>query len=385
MRRFKRTLLLGALAFLAEGGVHEALAGEAARLSDVPVAPPTAEQAEILRLRRQQQSVLPSRANSSRPSLEPVNTMPFQTSPRSSPGITLTPRDLERLDQNKNWLFQDPSETGLTEENLQRALGVRSLEGEEGSLGAGNEARTAMERYVENQRSAAGESEDTGNIQDEGDRMAWMQDSASMTSPFGAYPATPEALRNDPLYLELTGLDNRLDPELERTLRAVRESGQDVRDALHQAGRGQVFGLETRSLRDSLQPGAARESDRGLGSLGGLLDSEAVSSPIGPRVGSVLDPVNAYPDLTRQELNPVVVRPTGLGDSLTPKPVFSDLQNARNSLARTPGRGLSDLMGPAPGRGSLMPSMSSPQDSLQPMYSPTKDVRRQLTLPGRAF
>ena len=302
--------------------------------------------------------------------------------PRSPVGAALSPRELELLDRNKNWLFQDPSETGLTDENLHRALGVRPLDGEEGSQSSSSAGGTAMERYVERQQAATEKTEGLESVEDGGNGMAWMQNSATATSPLGAYPTTSEALRNDPLYRELTGVGNRLDPELDRSLRAIRETDLEFRDALQQAARGQVFGLDSRSLRESLRPGLARESDNGIGRL---FDSETLGNPIGPRVGSVLDPVNAYPDLTRQELNPVLARPAGFGESLTPKPVFSDPRNARNSLARTPGRGLSDLLGPPSGRGGLVPSFNSPQGSLQPVYSPARDMRRQLTVPGRAF
>lgn len=385
MRTHKKAFLLSAATLLAVLGLPACRAGETARFSDVPVArkPLTQDQADILRMRRLQQFPVSQGAATSRPSLQGV-TGPRFFAPRSTEGRVLTPRELELLDQNKNWIFQDPSQTGLTEENLHEALGVRSLENEAGGDTGSEEPKTAMERFIENRQERDQTAGGQESPEDAAAPTSWMHDAASTPPTFELHPAA-EALRDDPLYTELIGLGDQMDPELEQALRAAREANRELRDTLQQAARGQVFGgLESRSLGESLRPGGP--SSRSQRGLDGLLDSgNSLPSPVGPRVGSVLDPVNAYPDLTRQELAPVVAPPGGAGESFSPKPVFSDPQNARSSMARGLGGGISDLLRPSAGGRSLMPALSNPQNSLQPVYSPSKSMRLKLDLPGRTF
>ncbi|MCP5521161.1 MAG: hypothetical protein H7A46_06390 [Verrucomicrobiales bacterium] len=380
MQTYKKAFLLGSVAFLAIGRVSECRAGEAARLSDVPVARPsiTRDQAEILRKRRNQDSPLQQGASPNRPSLTPLTAPP--------PGETriLTPREIQLLDQNKNWIFQDPSKTGLTEENLQRALGVRSKTAETEAGESGEEPKTAIERYLAEEQTRQETPDTEENPDATATRAPWLRNTPGTASGYEPYP-TAQALRDDPLYLELTGLGDRMDPALEDSVRAARESARELRETMEQVSRGQVFGrMDARSLRQSLRPGGAsnlRES--GLDGLFGT--SVGVESPVGPRVGTMLDPVNAYPDLTRQELDPVVARPSGTFDSMAPKPLFSDPQNGRSSMVRAPGSGLPDLLRASPVSGGLMPGLNNPVDSLQPAYSPTKGMRLQLQLPGRTF
>jgi hypothetical protein len=388
MQARNKAFLLSAAVLMAAPGMREGVAGEAARLSDVPVArkPMAPAQAEILRLRRTKDSPLPQGAASSQPSFRPITQMPYNP-PRPGAARVLTLRERQMLDQDKNWIFQDPSETGLTDRNLHRALGVRSVETEVEEGEDSDQLMTAMERYVTSQQDrdrdlTAGGEEGSGEVTPQ---ASWMQDTGSSPSRFQLQPEA-QALREDPLYLEMTGLADRTDPEIERALEAARESERELRMTLQQAARGQMFGIETRSLGRSLQRG--RSGNRQQSALEGLLGSRAAREgerPVSSRVGSMLDPVNAYPDLTRQELDPVVARPNGAGESSASMPLFSSPQNASSSLAGRSSRGISDLLRPSAANNSLMPAMSNPQDSLQPSYSPTKNMQLRLQLPGRTF
>ncbi|RME93168.1 MAG: hypothetical protein D6766_08670 [Verrucomicrobia bacterium] len=361
-----------------------AWAGEKARLSDAPLPIKPQQQQETLRRQLRSHRFDPT-ARSSRPSLEAITVTPFQYRPRtpSARARILTPEELEAIDEQRNWLFRSPDQIGLTEENLHRALGIRSLPETEDWTKNRNLRAGAMERRLNDEREKA----DAERTAEAMQMRQWLKEDGTDSPFFGANRQAP-ALQDAPVHLEESGLADQTDPALENSLEAVERSMLDFRQSIERLTRGQVFEFGA-GAGGSLDPAAS------LPGLGGPLErvgttdrllQKPVESPIGPGLASTLDPVNAYPDLTRQELNPVTPRP---GSELV-RPSVGGL----NALER-PGTGVAAGLG-GPNRldpfrqpasnPSLLPSLQLPSTTPSgPLRRPSRSVATDLPLPGRTF
>jgi hypothetical protein len=116
-----------------------------------------------------------------------------------------------------------------------------------------------------------------------------------------------------------------------------------------------------------------------------LLGSSPIESAIDSFSSSVTDPINAFPDLTRQEINPVTA--TGLARSSI-KPLFPDPQAGKGRVAQAQLRDTArpsvlDSL-PTPSR-SYLPPEPKRSSSLDPAFSPTKSVHTHLEIPRRTF
>jgi hypothetical protein len=355
------------LGLLAAGTAGEtARAGEKVRLSGKRAPDETRESSQFFREKLEPRA-LRSKTDTRRPSLQGMTTSPF-VPPVLPTSRILTKDELLKLQEKENWIFQSSEQGELNEENLYRALGIRGFEQPADPESAlANTSATAMERYVEQQRAK------------ELEGLAAPPDAANTPIATLANPRKPDPLSwggdsTDPSLADSNGEGwrNHFDPTRDR------------------------FSLGAGDTLSSLQPVGLNRPDRGFirnslferknparrSGIAHLLGSSPIESAISLTAGSVTDPINAFPDLTRQEVNPV----TAARLPSATKPLFPNPAEAgKAQVAQIPHSrpGIVESLAPQP-RGYL-PTPPKRNSSLDPTFSPAKSVRLHLEIPRRTF
>jgi hypothetical protein len=233
-------------------------------------------------------------------SLGGVEAVPFSSvyTPSSKPadkGLTSRERDL--LDQRNNWMQLNPDDFGLTEKSASKAFGVReySLEDFQNQR---QQRKGDLQRYVDKL------DEKSRKEQDKAEAVSSEKSSSYLSGGDLAKPDKGESTRERTEFgqgREATGLGltefgilTRLD---DKWFGRNRDTSPD---SLVKSGMLNLF-------RDGFRaPGLNRfQPDRADGMLKrptGELDANSISKPL---LGA-LDPVNFQPDLTRQQLNPII-------------------------------------------------------------------------------
>jgi len=344
-----------------------------AKFSDSKEAPLLPEAATKNPFIERSLSGLPDRNSS----LDAAKAIPFSSVQQAPLTKSLTTRERELLEDRSSWILRTPGELVLSEENANKAFGVREFK-----LELKDTAETRPKGNLERYYDRLGEKETVRPedfLNDQAARHFGLAGAGRVDAPLGN---SAEALPGDgrpslgavgsPVSLPLR--DGRPGGGVFEASRAsMREMfGENTRTLFQPAPNGPNL---TRDLRERAED--FRKNVLGVGSASPLETRGAlVESPLAGR----LDPINTQPDLTRQELNPVVGRgiaeltgatSPGALDSLKPasawglKPSFSDALLPRS-------------FGPAAGlRDPLGSGLEQPRG---PAFSPTI-----LELPRRSF
>lgn len=308
---------------------------------------------------------------SSRPSLEGITAVPFAPVPSSPSLNALSPRDREALDRRRNWLFYSDETRSMTDQSVQQALGVRLLnEREDPNDATKRLARTAVERYLLEGPADAADAAGAEPLRN------------SLTANFLLSPPDAGDSRT-PVF----GGADFLRREDDGFQRGALSLGRSSLDALFENGAGGLGGRENGFLSEFASPNQFRElpgGDRrepsGIVRASEMLPNAPYEKAVGPRLSEILDPVNSYPDATREPLNPVVGSAQNPGSM---EPLFSE-RNApetrvgsltRASALDLPGRGNAGLLGPVMGSAT----------ERGPKTSALKAMPVRLEIPGRSF
>lgn len=354
-----------------------ATAGEKVRLSGKAPVTDTAETGHYIRERLESRGPAILGQSSRRPSLQGVTTSPFQLPSRPT-GRILTKQELDRIQAKTDWIFQGSEDAEMNEENLHRALGIRETsEGDPDSV-LGEHHASALERYLQKRQEREQEmGRDAENAPvTTTELLAPATDSAmAMVGPDGQpRPGTaPDGA------FDLTSPDNPADSlGLSRDTFLPSRGGSLQPFALTRPGFGDL-----RNLGFNQRSGLLGDSGSSSRGISDLLGSSPIESVITPNGLAVTDPINAFPDLTRQEINPVT---PSVAPATTAKPLFPDttatpsgqvVQTRRPAVANP-------LSAGAPSR-SFLPPAPKGNSSLNPSFSPSRSIRTQLEIPRRTF
>lgn len=270
------------------------------------------------------QSILPQRG-----SLEGVAAAPFAP-PAVAPRATRSLPDRDALDQKREWLRYSVENLSVDDQAAAKAFGVREYTPESAFLGTktsksafrglidekSDDDTPATPRFDEEKRWK----DFSGAAVGERPLLSGVSSSASDSAPTGTDGDRTAVFFSDSEergFLGGSGMGNRGGSQRGEDLVSAALNRVSVIDPLRASGRdGQN--------RDAVAP---REEFRKLLGLGA-----AVSGAQGGRlIGGVGDAINLQPDLTRQEINPVVPRvapgvKTAELPSFTAAPVASESQ-----------------------------------------------------------
>jgi hypothetical protein len=296
--RFNRVSRAAAVVVLAAAGLFCCVrAGETVRFSDSKQSPVIPEGGK--KDRSSSFGGLLDRDSS----LGGVTAVPFSglygpSSKSAAKSLTVRERDL--LDQRNNWIQLTPDDLALTEKSASKAFGVRDYSLE--NLQDQHQQRKGdLQRYMDRM------DEKSRKEQDKAQADAPDKGSSSL---FGGGLANPDE-----------GASSRQGTESSRVRESTGLRFSDVGISMRQDDKW--FGRKPDSLPDSLVKGKMFDlSKGGFRSLGlnRFQPSRADDLPKTPAadlganslanpLGGALDPVNFHPDLTRQQLNPVVGQP----------------------------------------------------------------------------
>lgn len=295
-KRFGRVSVAAALALLAAAGglFGRVWAGETVRFSDTKKSPPVPERAK--KDRSSSFGGLLDRDSS----LGGVTAVPFSSvyTPSSKPaGKGITARERDFLDQRNNWMQLTPDDIALTEKSASEAFGVRDYSLE--NLQDQRQRRKGdLQRYVEKlddknrkdqDKAEADSSEKSASFLIGGD-LTKLERSESDRTAAEAGQGRGEMVAGLTDLLALTRLDDKW----------FGRNRDSLTDSLVKGGMVDMFkdGFRAQGL-DRFRPSRSTFMQK---SPAGELNAD----PLGrPGLGA-LDPVNYQPDLTRQQLNPIL-------------------------------------------------------------------------------
>lgn len=319
---------------------------------------------------RQREVITPDQ--SSRPSLQGITAGPFAPT-TSSPALnSLTAKERDLLDRRRNWLFYSNEQLRQTDQSVQRALGVRLADD---GLTRGETPdglpRTAMERYV---LDANGDRPPDAGVIPGAERSTLTPlprplDSGDSRSPvFGGADilrGASSTLRTETLSLGTYSLEELI------------EGARANRAATRQSTLN--LGLQP-STRLGERNGLADPGESSVLGMSEMSLTAPYEKAVGPRISEILDPINTYPDKTREALNPVVgsAQPNGSMD-----PLFSDRRPSNAQLGPLGRAAALDLQS-RPNAGLLGPVMGSTEER-GPKTSALKAMPLRLDIPGRSF
>lgn len=350
-------------------------AGEKVRLSGKVPVTDTAETGHYIREQLKSRGPAALGATSRRPSLQGITTSPFQLSSRPA-GRSLTKKELERIQAKADWIFQGSENAEMNEQNLHRALGIRDLGEEDADSVLGERHTSAMERYLQQRQEREQELvQDTEDTPGTTDLVPPANDPA--TAMLGPDALPPPGTASDAAFGLPTPDNPTGDLGLDRDALLSSRGGSLQPFALTRPGFGGLRDLGF-SRRSGLLGG---EGSRSSG-ISDLLGSSPIESVITPNGLGVTDPINAFPDLTKQEINPIT---PSAAPQTTAKPLFPDTTAPRGQVVQTRRPGfINPLSVGAPSR-SFLPAAPKGNSSLNPSFSPSKSIRTRLEIPRRTF
>ncbi len=306
-------------------------------------------------------------------SLNGVTARPFapstlMTTPQTTP---LTKRELDLLNERRNWILQRPDGGKLGETDADKAFGVDDFGGK--SAGKSNSTldndQGDLVRYYKSLEDRSGADAATPGQDALKNTVGSLGNQDSRSESLGATPANP--------FAEPTGLSTLSQPrdsafDSLRSPTAAQENGwltKSLREINASANRGVAGGLDTVN-------GAPAKD---LSGMAMVLGQSPIASPIAASPISKLDPLSTYPDSTREALNPVI------GQSLDSKksplqPAFTASEKFDKALRLPPSTALQGL-----GASMLAPSAS--RSIASPLAQPRSlsSTKVQFELPKRSF
>lgn len=307
-------------------------------------------------------------------SLNGVTARPFAPStlmPPAAPAVPLTKREMDLLDERRNWILQTPDGGKLGETDADKAFGVDDFGGK--SAGKSNSTldndQGDLVRYYKSLEVRSGADAATPGQDVLKNTVGSLGNQDSRSDSLGATPANP--------FAEPTGLSALSQPrdsafDSLRSPAAAQENGwltKSLREINASANRGVVGGL------DAVNGAPAKD----LSGMAMVLGQSPITSPIAASPISKLDPLSTYPDSTRDALNPVV------GQALDAKksplqPAFTASEKFNKSLQLPPSTALQGL-GASMLAPSASPSIASPLAQPRSLSS----TKVQFELPKRSF
>jgi len=305
-------------------------------------------------------------------SLQGFAAPPF-AAPRPGP---ISPRERELREQRRDWIMQAPDSRLRNNDEVNRAFGVRDYSPENSTKEKEKESdqnKGALIRYYEKLESAESTPSTAAGATAE-------KETTDSLSPLG--------LERPPQYY--MGSEGRLGPgeisggdpmavRLNDISAGLRND--PFGEAARQAGRWpKPFEVDRGGARRpalSFQSGTGGEIAGQPSGVERLLGASPIDNPVGRGSVSSLDPVTAYPDPTREALNPIVAPPvTSLGSPLQAGAAMRD-----RPLAVSPSSVMRDLGGNSL-RGALGPASSAA--SLNQRRT-LQSIKVQLDAPRRNF
>ena len=217
------------------------------------------------------------------PSLEALTAPPFRPVDTATPRV-LTPKEQERLSRERNWMFRDPADSGVSDKAAREAFGVRSQDWKS-TPETKREPVGSISRYVETSR-AAGSAATEAAVLNRNTTQA-----AKPGGPMGTGPSSMRSIDQPPDFEPMMTASKRSDRENSWLQRFRRVTG---------AGLGSK-GMEALGelSSSSLQSGVGDSRDP-LTSLRNPL-AENIN-----RLRGMTDSLSAFPDKTKEALDPVV-------------------------------------------------------------------------------
>lgn len=302
-------------------------------------------------------------------SLQAIPAPPF-AAPRALP---LSPRERELMEQRRDWIMQSSENRLDSRDEVNRAFGVRDYDPDTAAKKK-KESETdkgTLTRYYEKLEAEESAPAEPGHSKpEETDSLSPM--GLEPLPAYGGYdsylsPGNRAGAGNDPMSPRLNDISAglRSDP----FGAAAREAGRWP----------QPFEAERPGSRKpsfSFQSGTGGESAAQPSSVERLLGGNPIDTTVSRGPVSSLDPVTAYPDPTREALNPVIAPPvTSLGS-----PLQADGSVRDRSLAVSPSSALRDLGG-SPLRSSFGAISTGPRVERRTLNS----MKVQLDAPRRSF
>lgn len=322
-------------------------------------------------------------------SLQGITAPPFAPPDSLTPSRSpLTPRERDLFLERRDWILRAPGSEADSEQDVNRAFGVRE-HGVEGNASESTAPKGDLLRYYERL-----ESSDTppGAPQPGADPLRNSAGPLGFNSTPGrdgyrppgersleprvsapAFLADPQADSREPGQEANSGIRAWVDNPFQRD----RSSGREPSSATSERS---VLSSLTPLTAPGIAPAASPETE--LTGVARLLGANPIVSPVSELSITSLDPVTAYPDPTREALNPVVVSPTrNLSGSLVPQDLL-----AAESLERRP-----NLAPSATARGPLENPFRSMSGAIGGSESTVggkrklHSIKAQIELPGRSF
>lgn len=307
-------------------------------------------------------------------SLNGVTARPFapstlMTAPQAAP---LTKRELDLLNERRNWILQTPDGGKLGETDADKAFGVDDFGGKSaGSKGTTlDNSQGDLVNYYRRLEATSGA--DSAAPAPE----ALKSSVSSLSNPTSRSDDSPAAPANP--FAEPTGISS------------LSQSRDNVFGTLRSPTLGQEQDWVTKSLRQINGSASGGVADRlnaangpqptDLSGMALVLGQSPITSPIAASPISKLDPIGAYPDSTREALNPVVGQ--ALDSKKSPlQPAFATTEKFDKALQLPPSTALQGL-----GANSFL-APSASRSIASPLAQPRSlnSTKVQFDLPTRAF
>jgi hypothetical protein len=238
-------------------------------------------------------------------SLDALTASPFQPVETAAPRV-LTPKEQERLSRERNWMFRDSADYGVTDKTAREAFGVRSQDWKSSSPEPKRSRGDSISRYVETSRAADRAAMEAALLS----RNATLGDGAQASRVGGQ---------------RVTGLasarSNDRSPDVESAMRSSDGSGED-NSLLNRFRRATLGGGRSRGSLDALSSGSLQSGGDDQRDLLGGLRNPMADSLAGLR--GIADPMSTFLDKTKEPLNPVL--PVGAPSSAL-RPAFGTMPN----------------------------------------------------------
>ncbi len=331
----------------------------------------------------------------SRGSLDAVTAPPFApVVPPAETYVPLTDKELRQLRERRHWIQRRPEDLDRPNTDPRAILGVRKTDSPGTREGTGQSGKGWLAEYYER----AGESRQTETDRDN-NRLTSERSSGRSPSEQDAWLGGPEDRRDLGTPPSLQPADTFWGPDWEKRVgEGFRPEALDPFETRQEYLRSSYAGptwLRTPPRRERqrpslpafLQPGGPNNAAGTSGTaeplqgIARILGGNPISSPFNNSPVTSLDPVMAYPDPTREAMNPVTpvnyraegIRLPGMADANIQAP-GRDRMLTRSASAPTLAAPNAVLPSPAQG-------LNNTPDQRRPLHS----IKVNIEMPRRSF
>lgn len=388
---------LGLVWICCSGG--PACAGDKVTFTDSEDAAPRVERSQKTtpQSRRRVENFLDRLSQPRGGSLEAVTPPPFAPAvPGNETVVPLTEKEWQRLKERQNWIHRRPEDLGKADRDLPAGLGGRD-ENQPGLPDRPSTTPKARQGWLTEyyERLSKDRSQAETAVPEPLQNSPWSTRDRRRSSGTGAlaettpWPGAPSPAGDSLRPVEAAGFGRSEAAAWERsamTTERPREADSPTDGLTHEPSWLRSAGSPERD-RFGLNPlTAPMPTPPGTPALEGvarILGQNPIGNPLAANPLSSLDPVTAYPDPTRELLNPVTPVKSGLGQNAR-----SDAPGQGNAET-TPAR--SRMLSASPGALSSMTPASAGTDVRLPATpsaearQPLQSIKLNLELPRRSF